>query len=163
MADCPCTSGKDFDECCGPLIRGERPADTAEELMRSRYAAYAAVEIDYLRDTTYPSRRREVDSRATRAWAENSTWTGLEVISIEEGGPDDERGIVEFIARYSRDGDDVEHHEVAEFRRKEGVWYFVDGKRGGAETFVRQEPKVGRNDPCPCGSGRKYKKCCGRA
>lgn len=28
-------------------------------------------------------------------------------------------------------------------------------------TFVREEKKVGRNDPCPCGSGKKYKKCCG--
>jgi hypothetical protein len=51
----------------------------------------------------------------------------------------------------------------------------LDGKRpadlleGGGlfpekvETFRREAPKVGRNDPCPCGSGRKYKKCCGRA
>jgi hypothetical protein len=29
------------------------------------------------------------------------------------------------------------------------------------ETFRREEPRVGRNDPCPCGSGKKYKKCCG--
>jgi preprotein translocase subunit SecA len=31
------------------------------------------------------------------------------------------------------------------------------------ETYRRAEPRVGRNDPCPCGSGKKYKKCCGRA
>ena len=31
-----------------------------------------------------------------------------------------------------------------------------------AETFVREERKVGRNEPCPCGSGKKYKQCCGR-
>ena len=30
-----------------------------------------------------------------------------------------------------------------------------------ARTYVREQPKVGRNDPCPCGSGRKFKKCCG--
>ncbi len=29
-------------------------------------------------------------------------------------------------------------------------------------TFVRTEAKVGRNDPCPCGSGKKYKQCCGK-
>lgn len=28
------------------------------------------------------------------------------------------------------------------------------------KPFVREEPRVGRNDPCPCGSGKKYKKCC---
>ena len=48
-----------------------------------------------------------------------------------------------------------------------------EGFPGGAEEaepeevpiqlpFHREEPKVGRNDPCPCGSGKKYKKCCGR-
>ena len=31
-----------------------------------------------------------------------------------------------------------------------------------AQPVVRDAPKVGRNDPCPCGSGKKYKKCCGR-
>jgi len=30
------------------------------------------------------------------------------------------------------------------------------------ETFVRQDRKVGRNEPCPCGSGKKYKQCCGK-
>ncbi|WP_298836681.1 tetratricopeptide repeat protein [Clostridium sp.] len=30
------------------------------------------------------------------------------------------------------------------------------------EPIVREEPKIGRNDPCPCGSGKKYKKCCGK-
>lgn len=30
------------------------------------------------------------------------------------------------------------------------------------DTYVREEPKVGRNEPCPCGSGKKYKKCCGK-
>ena len=43
----------------------------------------------------------------------------------------------------------------------------VDGKlspkEGGInKTIVNQSPKVGRNDPCPCGSGKKYKNCCGR-
>ena len=44
----------------------------------------------------------------------------------------------------------------------------VDGGQSSIEnpevnrTVVREEPKVGRNDPCPCGSGKKYKNCCGR-
>ena len=58
-------------------------------------------------------------------------------------------------------GDELAHHEVATFRKVEDRWYFVDGKMAKHETFVRQAPKVGRNDPCPCGSGKKYKKCCG--
>ena len=44
----------------------------------------------------------------------------------------------------------------------------VDGGQSSIEnpevnrTVVREEPKVGRNDPCPCGSGKKYKNCCGK-
>jgi preprotein translocase subunit SecA len=37
-----------------------------------------------------------------------------------------------------------------------------EGKRPKQETVVRAQPKVGRNDPCPCGSGKKYKKCHGQ-
>ncbi len=41
------------------------------------------------------------------------------------------------------------------------IYRFWAAKRG-TPTIRRDEPKVGRNDPCPCGSGRKYKQCCGR-
>ena len=53
------------------------------------------------------------------------------------------------------------HHELAEFRKSGDTWYFFDGKMVGPGQFTRETPKVGRNDPCPCGSGRKFKKCCG--
>jgi preprotein translocase subunit SecA len=36
------------------------------------------------------------------------------------------------------------------------------GEAARPQTFRREKPKVGRNDPCPCGSGKKYKKCCGK-
>jgi SEC-C motif-containing protein len=161
MAECPCSSGRGFDECCRPIIEGERQAETAEELMRSRYSAYATGAIDFLVESTWPAGRKTIDKRSMRAWSRESEWTGLEVVGTHDGGPGDERGSVEFIARYRRDGEERDHHEIAEFRRREGRWYFLDGKPGGTKTFVREEPKVGRNDPCPCGSGRKYKKCCG--
>ena len=54
------------------------------------------------------------------------------------------------------------HHEVGEFLRQDCRWYYVDGKLVPPETKKNEAPKVGRNDPCPCGSGKKYKKCCGR-
>lgn len=46
-------------------------------------------------------------------------------------------------------------------RRQERVERASEGGHYEGGTFVRDEPKVGRNDPCPCGSGRKYKHCCG--
>jgi preprotein translocase subunit SecA len=41
---------------------------------------------------------------------------------------------------------------------------FVDNRNdaGTVQPIVKKDKKVGRNDPCPCGSGKKYKKCCGK-
>lgn len=41
-------------------------------------------------------------------------------------------------------------------------WIWDDKFMAEQQPFVRQNPKIGRNDPCPCGSGKKYKKCCGK-
>ena len=72
----------------------------------------------------------------------------------------DVAGRPEFVARYRTKGELQEHHEIATFVKEEGRWYFLDATTPAAETFVREAPKVGRNDPCPCGSGKKFKKCC---
>jgi SEC-C motif-containing protein len=83
----------------------------------------------------------------------------LEIVE-SRGGADDTVGEVEFVARY-RDGETIhDHHEKGKFRKHEGCWYFVDGKMVGQKPLA--STKVGRNDPCPCGSGSKYKKCCGK-
>ncbi|WP_342642418.1 YchJ family protein [Rhodoligotrophos ferricapiens] len=161
---CPCSSGKPFGHCCGPYIAGEAAAPTAEALMRSRYCAYAVQAIDYLEETLAPSARRDYDRQSASDWARNSEWTGLEVLGTEAGGPQDRDGVVEFIAHFRVDGTDRTHHETSRFTRRDGRWFYVDGRVGRRqETVVRQTPKVGRNDPCSCGSGKKYKKCCGMA
>ena len=84
------------------------------------------------------------------------------VINVEviEGGPDDSTGEIEFIARFSEKGEPRVHHEVGQFKKDKGIWYFTDGKAAGQRPVVRTAPKIGRNDPCHCGSGQKYKKCC---
>ncbi len=69
--------------------------------------------------------------------------------------------MVEFIASYAQDGLAENHHEVSTFRKVNGSWLYESG-RIITETVTRSAPKVGRNDPCPCGSGKKYKQCCGR-
>lgn len=158
---CPCCSGKTYEECCKPIIAGLKKAETPEELMRSRYSAYAKAEIDHILNSTHVDQRESNDKEEIRRWSEKSTWQGLEIVRCENGGPEDQSGIVEFIARYADNGVNLCHHEVAEFRRDHGDWYFYDGKMVPQQPYVRNEAKVGRNDPCPCGSGKKYKKCCG--
>jgi len=162
MDRCPCGSDAAYDECCGPLIQGERQAATAEQLMRSRYSAYVMKEIDYLRFSLHPDHRSEFNEETTRAWAERSAWHKLEIIETVGGGLDDNEGTVDFIATFTDNGTRHEHHELSSFRKESGAWYLVDGKVLPPRQVIRAEPKTGRNDPCPCGSGRKFKKCCGQ-
>lgn len=161
MSPCPCQSGKEYDACCGPIIRGERAAPTAEALMRSRYSAFAKDEIDYLEQSLHPDQRTDYDPASTRHWAEHSEWLKLEIVDVSDGGENDDEGTVEFIATYRQKGNTLAHHEIGRFNRIKGVWYYTDGKIVTPGTVRHEAPKVGRNDPCPCGSGKKYKKCCG--
>ncbi|HFE48116.1 MAG TPA: YchJ family protein [Chromatiaceae bacterium] len=157
---CYCGSGVAFDDCCGPLLSRIRKASTAERLMRSRYSAYVVRDVDYLEYSLHPERLASHDPEGTRRWAEQAEWLGLRVVGCSGGGEEDAHGVVEFVASYRRDGRIVRHHEISTFQRVAGDWYFVEGEvlPSGVPSDAA---KVGRNDPCPCGSGRKYKKCCG--
>jgi len=160
---CPCGSGRAYDACCGPLIAGAERAASAEALMRSRYSAYAVREVPYLGATHDPATRSEFDAKATAGWAARSEWLGLRILGTQRGGAGDEDGEVEFVARFRDDGGrEHEHHERSRFVKRDGVWYFHDGELQKPAP-VKLAPKVGRNDPCPCGSGKKLKKCCGAA
>lgn len=130
--------------------------------MRSRYTAYTLARIDYISATHDPRTRASHDAGQAREWAEKSEWLGLEILATDAGGVDDTEGTVEFIARYRVDDEQHEHRERSFFVKRDGVWYFSDGKILGPRQRRLEAPKVGRNDPCPCGSGKKYKKCCGR-
>jgi len=158
MTICPCGSGAAFAECCEPILQKIQPAASPEQLMRARYSAYATVNIEFLHDSLLPEARGDFDREGTKGWAAGSEWRGLEIVSAETG---DSEGTVEFIATFTQQGNEVRHHEISRFRKANGTWYLVDGKTVAPKPFRREEPKVGRNDPCPCGSGKKYKKCCG--
>jgi len=160
--DCPCGSGATYADCCQPIIAGDRAAPTAEALMRARYAAYTQVAVDFLMDSIHPDERDEHDRDSVQEWAEESEWHGLEIVATEGGGEDDDEGTVEFVCGFTYDDETRRHHERARFGRHDGRWHFVEGEPVKGRPVVREGPKVGRNDPCPCGSGRKYKKCCAR-
>ena len=154
MESCPCGNAR-FDECCKPYLSGAASAPTAEALMRSRYSAYVKEQIDYLAQTLHPKERPTFDPAAAREWAKSAQWLGLEIMWAK-GGPADEQGQVEFVARFNQNGADHAHHEVSRFRKVDGQWYFLDGRVIPAAGTVYQ------NDPCPCGSGKKFKRCCGK-
>jgi len=160
MANCHCGSDKSFGECCEPFLNGIATAPTAEALMRARYSAYVTANIDFIERTTHSGARAEFNRESARKWSEESQWHGLEILNVTGGKEQDAEGTVEFIATYSQKGEEVKHHEVSTFRKEAGAWTFVDA-RMMYQPFRRDQPKIGRNDPCPCGSGKKYKKCCG--
>lgn len=155
MTDCYCGAEASFDDCCAPIINGEKTAVTAEQLMRARFSAYSTAAIDFLHDSLHPSGQENFDFEATKKWAENSEWLNLRVLSTKSGQANDKVGSVEFIATYKgQDGQEVQHAERSQFKNINSKWFFCDG-----QSIAPQ--KVGRNDPCNCGSGKKYKKCCG--
>ncbi len=162
MNKCPCGSDIIYADCCEPVIKGKISAETAEQLMRARFSAYAKVETDFLLKSLHPDHRKDHNDDQTRDWAANSIWEGLEIVNTENGGKDDASGTVEFIAYYTAKGEKNRHHERASFIKHDDTWYFTDGVAVPPKQFVRTSPKIGRNDPCPCNSGKKYKKCCGR-
>ncbi|MDR2477596.1 MAG: YchJ family protein [Treponema sp.] len=160
MKQCHCGSGRDYDQCCGPYIAGTAKAPTAEALMRSRYCAYVVHAIDYIINTCVHRGKEDIDFTQTKNWSEESSWLGLTILSVEKGGSADSEGMVEFEAVYERDGLKDVHHERAKFKKENGEWLYDEG-HVAPRTVVRSTPKVGRNESCPCGSGKKYKHCCG--
>ncbi|MBD7981609.1 YchJ family protein [Oerskovia sp. Sa2CUA9] len=134
-ARCPCLSGETYGACCGRFhtgLAGSGPdavrAPTAEALMRSRYAAFAVGDADYLLATWHPSTRpAELDLD------DDVTWRRLDVVATSAGGPLDRTGVVEFVAHF-RSAETRERgslHEVSSFVREGGRWFYVDGEHRG--------------------------------
>jgi SEC-C motif-containing protein len=124
--------------------------------MRARYSAYATGAIDFLEKSTHSRTRKQFDQKEAERWSRDSRWLGLTILNVDSSLPN--RAHVNFEARYEeQDGTAIFHRERSLFEREGDEWRFVSG---GAIPAVSQ--KVGRNEPCPCGSGKKYKKCCGR-
>lgn len=158
MSDCPCGSRLALEQCCGPIL-ASTPAKTPEALMRSRYSAYVLGDMDHVDRTFAPEVRNDFDRAEAERTAKDTEWLGLEVIRSSEEG---DQGVVEFSFRFRYNGQELTQHEVSTFRRDAGRWLYVDSKIGSG-VVQRHVDKIGRNDPCPCGSGKKYKKCCATA
>ena len=148
---CPCGDGNSYADCCQPLHQGQSAAH-AGRLMRSRYSAYVLGLIDYLVETTLPAQQTQLDRQAMEKWARDSNWLGLQVTREDPASGNSSRTQVTFTARWTDpDGSQHSHVECSDFCRLNERWYFID---------PNHPVNIGRNDPCPCGSGRKFKQCC---
>lgn len=161
---CPCGSGKALLRCCRPYIEdagldAAKIPVTAELLMRSRYTAYVLQNADYILRTWHADTR---PGNIDFSGVDSVQWTALEIVATTRGQADDDRGSVEFIATYQVEGVEKQLHENSRFVKQYGRWFYVDGKikRNLNNATGGDMKKTGRNETCPCGSGKKYKKCC---
>jgi len=155
---CLCGSGVAYRQCCGAYHHTETLPATAEALMRSRFTAYAQRNTDYLRATWDSGKCPDVIDFSR----ETAVWQRLEVVDTKKGGPHDDKGVVEFKAYYLQDGEACVLHEVSRFIKKDGRWFYLDGVIKSLGK-VGATVNLGKNAPCPCGSGKKFKRCCGAA
>ncbi len=124
--------------------------------MRSRYVAYVLGDEDYVLDTWHPTTRPQVMNLAED---ELTQWTRLNILAATTVGAHDDHGTVQFEAFFIQSDQLCCLTEMSRFQRVDGKWYYVDGQVDHRVDIAR---KLGRNDPCPCGSGQKYKRCCGK-
>ncbi|MCX2933074.1 YchJ family metal-binding protein [Mycobacterium sp. CVI_P3] len=119
---CPCGSGAPFGRCCLALHRGERQAETAEQLMRARYSAYVVGNLDYVWRTWHP--RTRPDALTPN---DDLTWTGLDIVDTVDGQPGDQTGEVEFRAHHRHGRRTGTLHERSRFAVRARHWLYVDG------------------------------------
>jgi SEC-C motif-containing protein len=148
---CYCNSGQFYANCCGPLLAGIKAAATPEALMRSRYSAFCCGNVEYLLQTHLTDTPSAGDASQIRTTMANTKWLKLEVLRAEMSG---DEGLVEFIAYYRDQSGLGQLHERSEFLKKENRWFYTRG-------IHLPTSKPQRNAACWCGSGKKFKKCCG--
>lgn len=152
---CLCGTGLNYSDCCARYHNGEQPA-TAEQLMRARFCAYAKRNANYLL-SSWASEKRPAKIDFSKETAE---WQRLQIIQCKKGRDKDNKGLVEFKAFYSQEGEEHFMHEISRFVKQNQRWHYLDGvikAAGKAEASQNS----GRNALCSCGSGKKFKRCCG--
>ncbi len=180
LQTCPCQMNPSLDDisalllyqdCCQPyhdsLLSKETDkadgikAETAERLMRSRYSAFVLVKPNYIAKTTLPAQQALLDIHSIESWAKKTDWAGLEIIThTPKLGK--RHAQVEFKAYFNvSDNEDdglQAHHELSAFVKMKNKaannasWYFLDPTVSMSIT---------QKQPCICGSGEKFKRCCG--
>ena len=146
---CPCGLGR-YVDCCQPLHLRQAKAQSAEQLMRSRYSAFSQQVVDYIVKTTALGQQPSLAVAEIADWAKANQWLKLEIVQAQEK-IDKNHAQVEFKAHY-HDGKQAQiHHEVSHFVKFDDTWYFLD---------PTTDQQISMKQGCICGSGKKFKHCC---
>ena len=123
--NCTCGSNKLKEQCCLPIIEGRIDAETAEQLMRSRYTAFTLFNADYLMKSHHTQTRNIKEKKEIKRWAKSVKWVGLTIIKTKNGLANNNKGSVEFKAVYIENGELKHIHENSFFEREKGRWVYV--------------------------------------
>jgi len=160
MPACPCGSTKHLNDCCAIIHNAPHKAEHAEQIMRARFSAFVLKKVDLIISTYHSSANAHLE-REQIASATELSWIKLEIIDAPKPTTDSSYSYVEFKAWFIEEGKLECLHERSRFqkelREQHLQWCYLDGEH---KETVTNTKKVGRNDPCPCNSGKKYKKCC---
>ncbi|PPD04852.1 MAG: zinc chelation protein SecC [Methylobacter sp.] len=154
---CPCGSKLDYSACCGRYHSSAAVPETAEALMRSRYSAYVLNNSRYLLATWSANTK----PNAIDFSKDTAVWQALEIHKTQKGGAQDSKGVVEFKAYFLQDGEQQVLHEISRFQKLGGRWFYLDGIIKTLGKTTGSTVNLGKNAACPCGSGKKFKRCCG--
>lgn len=149
---CPCGSKLPYAECCALLHQHKQVAQNAEQLMRSRYSAYALKNIDYIYHTYAEATRKQQSIEDLETAAQGGLWVKLTIVKHLESIDVPE---VHFKANYIEKNKLYLLEENSRFDPQEN-FHYIDGNILNHEMVAT----IKRNDNCPCDSGKKFKKCC---
>lgn len=130
--------------------------------MRARYVAFKLGNLDFIEATCTEEGLESLNRFEMEKSIPHTDFQNFELLDTSSGGPEDDKGTVRFAFRYKFKGKEMAQSEIAHFRRIDGRWLYDYSEVNPKPAPVRVE-SVGRNDPCTCGSDKKYKKCCGAA
>jgi SEC-C motif-containing protein len=151
---CSCGSSMTFSNCCEPIILSISFATTPDQLMRARFTAYVCKALDFLKSTDLPTAKLRYDDD----WSKTTPWTKLIIHGVSHRTADEAQ--IDFTAYHVGQNGELAHHELCELRRINNRWLYYKCIRNGPKP-LRKAAEVPRNSQCPCGSGIKFKHCCG--
>lgn len=162
--NCLCGSQIDNKECCLPIINGSSSAKSPEQLMRSRYTAYAIKNAGYLFETYAIESQKSQSLTEIKQWAEQTKWLKLTIINTSSYPSIDKQATkkfssvstVTFSAKYILQNKIFTMTEQSSFIIENEEWRYLDGDFS-SDNGVNLP---GRNENCPCGSLKKFKRCC---
>ena len=167
---CPCGSQLLIDDCCLPIIEHKKVASSPEHLMRSRYTAYTLKNAKYIYDTYAEKNRNQQSIPDIQDWADQTKWLKLTILhsssfpnlstdkNTKYAKINDDMPTVTFSASYIFENKLFTMTEQSRFTIENNQWHYVDGEYSSDDG----EKLPNRNSNCPCGSTKKFKRCCGK-